>query len=209
MLGGVWSSGDSNVDVTRLPVAAQRSVLTPHTFVSSIGSEVLSVFSSPSTAMSPLPPWLHRNRHVHPNIDLSIDDRRFIIRMDKQPSHHTLFGRPCRTLNDNPPPHPNLPRHAPTKDRKQYTRCTAPRPRPKAQVPMAVSFSGASVSVACARVCSAVYDAPHGRSSCWHHRHDTPVCGEVFDAPDYGDDDGDKGKACAVAEANECGRQVE
>ena len=58
-------------------------------------------------------------------------------------------------------------------------------------------------------ICRGVNNAPERGTSRRHHGNDTPVRGEVPDAPDDGDDDGREGEGAAVPEADQCGCQVE
>lgn len=58
-------------------------------------------------------------------------------------------------------------------------------------------------------ISSGVDNTPERGTSRRHHGNDTPVGGEVLDAPDYGDDDWRQGESAAVPEADQCGCQVE
>lgn len=51
-------------------------------------------------------------------------------------------------------------------------------------------------------ISSGVDNTPERGTSRRHHGNDTPVRGEVLDAPDDGDDDGCEGEGAAVSEAD-------
>ena len=50
-----------------------------------------------------------------------------------------------------------------------------------------------------------IHHAPQRGTGRGHHSHDAPVCSEIFDVPDYADDDGNEAETGAVAEAEEGG----
>jgi hypothetical protein len=113
-------------------------------------------------------------------------------------------------LNNNAPPLPPPPSSQPNQNSNPNTNRAADSPEPIATPSTALTIRQAAVTAIYGILISGRVDnTPERGTSRGHHGNDTPVRGEVLDAPDDRDDDRREGESAAVPKANQRGRQVE
>ena len=105
--------------------------------------------------------------------------------------------------NRNPPNPPNLPRNPPNHDRNSNTRRTSHSPNPKTRPPATLPVISGRSQLQRSLVRARIDHAPDCGTDSGDHGYNPPVCAEVLDAPDDGDDDRDEREGGAVAETDE------